>query len=456
MRIVFVSANRETLPDPVVPLGLLSVMGATPAGHERHLVDLCFEQDPVGAIGERLRSLKPDLVAIGLRNVQSSDYAGTDANLAYYGELAAAVRAATSAPLVVGGGAFSVMPRTMMDRLRPDFGVEGEGEVAWPMLVDALASGGPVGAIPGLHRMVDGVSQAVPRTASFPALDSLPPPDRTAADPRYFEQTGTANIQTKRGCPLLCSYCTYPQIEGRAVRMRSPAAVAGEMRRTAAMHPAVRHFFIVDSVFNVPPDHAAAVCDAMVDAGLRIPWTCYATPLGFTRTLADKMVRAGCAGAEIGTDSGCDEVLQRLRKGFDTAAVRRMARECRDAGLPDCHTFVLGTPGESLDDVRRSLDFVVDLDPFAAILMIWTDDASAGAPADPARVRLRGEIEGLLRERAEDFPRWIVPSLRIHYDLRVFAVLRRRGVAGPLWEQIKLVAPTGGRRTPPRPRGAPA
>ena len=60
MRIAFVSANQEQLPEPVVPLGILSVMASTPRDHETRLWDLCFEEQPVDALREHLAHWQPD------------------------------------------------------------------------------------------------------------------------------------------------------------------------------------------------------------------------------------------------------------------------------------------------------------------------------------------------------------------------------------------------------------
>ena len=69
MRIAFVSANRETMPDAVIPLGLLYVMASIPERHEKELFDLCFEPEPLEFVEARLTGFQPDLVAIGLRNI---------------------------------------------------------------------------------------------------------------------------------------------------------------------------------------------------------------------------------------------------------------------------------------------------------------------------------------------------------------------------------------------------
>ena len=123
MRIAFISANRETMPDAVIPLGLLHVMAATAERHEKLFWDLCFEADPLATVTRNLREHRPDLVAIGLRNLQNMDYTSVTTNLDAYRALIQAVRTHSSAPIVLGGGGFSVAPQGLMEDLGADYGL---------------------------------------------------------------------------------------------------------------------------------------------------------------------------------------------------------------------------------------------------------------------------------------------------------------------------------------------
>ena len=114
MRIAFVSANREQLPDPVVPLGVLYMMSAAGEEHEKTLIDLCFEHEPLEHLGRRLDDFRPDLVAIGMRNIQIADYTATQPTLEYYTSVVRRVREHTPAPVVMGGGGFSIVPQELM------------------------------------------------------------------------------------------------------------------------------------------------------------------------------------------------------------------------------------------------------------------------------------------------------------------------------------------------------
>jgi hypothetical protein len=141
---------------------------------------------------------------------------------------------------------------------------------------------------------------------------------------------------------------------------------------------------------------------------------------------------------EVGSDSGCDEVLESLRKGFTCAQIRSLHEVCMSAGIPDCHSFVLGTRGETLEHVRRTLDFIVELEPFSAIIMIWFDDYEALDPElGKQRIELRSRIEEVLKERRRDFPQWIIPTLGVNFSEALFRVLRRNGLHGPLWQHIR-------------------
>jgi radical SAM superfamily enzyme YgiQ (UPF0313 family) len=431
------------MPDAVIPLGLLSVMAATPQRHEKLFWDLCFESDPLETIARNLREHQPDLVAIGLRNLQNMDYTDVTANLDAYRALVRTVRANSSAPIVLGGGGFSVTPKALMQDLGADYGIAGEGERSFPQLLEELES--PQPALQNVERLYsraeDGLRYSGGRLEMLD-LDELPRPDRTILSPRYYSEYGTEALQTKRGCPLHCTYCTYPLLEGARTRMRKPARVADEFMAISTRAD-VDHVFIVDSVFNLPPRHAKEICRELEARGNRVPWTSYISPVAFDEELADLMMRAGATGMEVGSDSGCEEILTRLRKGFHTDKIRRLAELARARGLKDCHSFILGTDGETLEQVEQTLDFIEDLDPFAAVLFVWVhDDEIHDAGRKAAPDDFRDAIYERIARRAARQRRWVVPKLGIRFNEKAFAVLRKYGMRGPLWQYLDRV-PTG-------------
>jgi len=428
------------MPDAVIPIGLLYVMAACPERHETVLWDLCFEEDPLGALGRQLDAFRPDLIAIGLRNIQNMDYTGIDANMAFYREMMQVVRRHSDRPVLLGGGGFSVMPVEIMKDLGADYGISGEAERAFPQLLDQLESAAPeLTQVESLHWREGDRIRLNGRMGDFLVMDDIASPDRSLLDDRYYTEYGIESLQTKRGCPLKCDYCTYPKIEGARGRVREPGRVADEFMEVAGRRPDVNHIFIVDSVFNLPIRHAKEVCRQLIARGNTTPWTCYINPVAFDEELAGLMAEAGAAGSELGSDSGCDEVLKTLRKGFTVEKIRNAARLHKQFDLKDCHSFILGTTGETMDHVERTLDFVEELDPFAAILLVWVDDIEAlDAGIAAERFQLKQDIYERIAERAKRHSRWVVPTLGIQFSEKQFRMLRHAGLRGPLWQYLDM------------------
>jgi radical SAM superfamily enzyme YgiQ (UPF0313 family) len=373
-----------------------------------------------------------------MRNIQNADYTGTSTTLDYYDQIVHAVRAHTNAPVVMGGGGFSIIPDELVRRFGLDYGIAGEGELAFAQLLDRLESGsrdasGIANVYTAGHRPAASIHAVNGR--KFLDISENVRPDRRLVSPRYYEHSGIGSIQTKRGCAMRCDYCTYPMIEGRVIRRRYAAEVAEEWHEMLQLAPAIDHVFVVDAVFNLPPEHARQVCHALIERGVSKPWTCYINPIRFEQDLADIMARAGCVGVEIGSDSGTDEGLQRLKKGFTTDQIRQTSDACRRAAIKDCHTFVLGTPGETIEDVERSLDFIEALDPFSAILMAYKDDREAVDAELAGRLgSFRQRVLEAIERRARPHSRWAVPSTGLRFSPRLFNALRKAGYRGPLWQ----------------------
>jgi radical SAM superfamily enzyme YgiQ (UPF0313 family) len=175
--------------------------------------------------------------------------------------------------------------------------------------------------------------------------------------PAYERRGGTWAIQTKRGCTLRCSYCAYPGIEGHAIRARPAAEVADEIERVAAA-VGPRAFEVVDSTFNVPTDHAVALCEEIIRRRLDISLAATGVnPAGVTPGLFPLMRRAGFNSMMITPEAASDTMLRNLRKGFGAEQVRRTATLARQSGIASAWFFMLGGPGETHETVEETVSF---------------------------------------------------------------------------------------------------
>jgi radical SAM superfamily enzyme YgiQ (UPF0313 family) len=200
-----------------------------------------------------------------------------------------------------------------------------------------------------------------------------------------------------------------------------------------AKAPGVSHLFIVDSVFNVPRSHALAVCRELEARGAPIPWVCYASPASLDDEVIEAMARAGCVGAEIGTDTGTERVLERLRKPFDLDDVRRVTATFARHGVATAHSFVLGAEGETVEEARGTLAFVEELDPDVATFVVFMEDREERGIGYAEH---REALVALLRAEAPRHPGWVVPELGIRFGEKVTRLVRSRGLRGPSWVHL--------------------
>jgi radical SAM superfamily enzyme YgiQ (UPF0313 family) len=456
MRVLLVSANQERSPDPVAPIGACYVATAcAEAGHDVELLDLCFSEDVERDVRDAVASSRPEVVGLALRNVDNCAWPDTISYLPHYRRVVNACQAASDAPIVLGDSAFTTMPRHYLPALDVPYGIVGEGEVAFPALLDALGAGSDPSGLPGLARL-DASSGTV--TVAAPAW--LPHVDQVRADRRwidvqaYFEQGGMANLQTKRGCHYKCTFCAYPIIEGRGMRTRDPAGIAAEVRMLLDDH-GVDQFFVVDSIFNAPRGYAERVCEALRPFGKQVRWSCFVTPGNFTGELLDSMLEAGCQSIDFGTDAASETTLRAFRKSFNADDIRAASALCRERGVPFCHSLVFGGEEETWETVRETIAVMDECAPTAVTAMCGV----RVYPETPIAQTLlaRGEVsspealhepwfyfapavrEGLV-EYVSDAARarrnWLLPGMKVNDEEAVHAQLRGRGLKGDLWRLL--------------------
>lgn len=355
MRILLISLNRETEPFTAAPLGM-ALVGASLAadGHDVRTLDLLLKSEPEKAVSDAIREFRPELVGLSLRNIESS----TEFLMPSYKKTVSAIRAATSAPIAVGGPGFSVMPRQALGYLGIEYGVKGEGELAARELARALEEGLDPSDIPGVCTYRGGEFSLSPPKA-VADLDGLPACSWAGFDAAGYDMVG---VQSKRGCSFSCAYCTYPALEGRRMRLRSPDAVAREIDGLVKLH-GVSAFYFVDNVFNNPRSHALDICSALVSRRVETHWGCLASPIGLDGGLLDAMKNAGCESVEIGADSLSDRALAGLGKPFKAARVADAIRASKAAGMAHMVFLILGGPGEDEGTLRETFDALDRLNP---------------------------------------------------------------------------------------------
>jgi radical SAM superfamily enzyme YgiQ (UPF0313 family) len=346
MKVLLISANTVTAPYPVYPLGLDYVAAALAAEHAVETADMNLMDDE--ALARRITGFKPDAVGISLRNVDNTDTTDPQGFIEGYKSLATVVRRHTDAPIILGGAGYSIFPEKILTELAADYGIVGEGE-RMAALLAAIENRTPVDGIPGVLTP----DQALCPPAPIPDIPMRPSPSGQPNLDFYLDHGGMLNIQTKRGCPFRCIYCTYPHIEGHRFRLMDPDIVARTAK--ASQEAGARYFFITDSAFNADVDHSLAVAEAFREQGVSIPWGAFLAPLKMPEHYFDALRRAGMAHAEFGTEALSNRVLRAYGKPFGRDEVVRAHEQAVRADLHVAHYLLLGGPGETADTLDVTL-----------------------------------------------------------------------------------------------------
>jgi radical SAM superfamily enzyme YgiQ (UPF0313 family) len=358
MNVLLISANTERLKMPTLPLGLSLVAAAVRrAGHQVLFLDLLAQADPVIAIQQAISTFTPHVIGISVRNVDDQVMEGPKFLLEPVRDIIAACRALTVSPIVLGGAGYSMFPNAALTYLGADYGIDGEGEVALPLLLDRLQQGRDPADIPGVYVRNQGVVAA---GTLAPNLDELPWPDDelfssvTPNDPEVW-----VPVQSRRGCPMACSYCSTPNLEGRQIRRRSPQSVAQYVARVA--EGGFRQFYFVDNTFNLPPSYALELCRSLKALKLDIAWRCILYPHNVPEELVAAMAEAGCVEVSLGFESGCPDVLRAMNKRFQPQEVREISQRLAAHGIRRMGFLLLGGPCETKDSVKESIAFADSL-----------------------------------------------------------------------------------------------
>ena len=449
MKILLLSANLERFPYPVFPIGLAYLAAPLEAaGHELRVLDLCLEAEPDTAVIALLECFAPALVLVSIRNIDNVTW---PASRSYLSDAKRIVDlCAGTVPVVVGGSGFSLMPNEILMALGADFGVVGEGEELLPQLVERIERGESAAGLPGL--LIKGNSDFLPPEP----VQRITTPSRKLFDVAGYQRDGgMANVQTKRGCPFGCVYCTYPLLEGRAMRLRPINELIAEIRSMRDDH-GVGYVYFVDDIFNYPVDFAEQLCRAMIAERLDINWSAFINPAFTPPSLLDAMLSAGCDAVEFGSESGSPLMLRNLGKSFTVEDIRSASRLCRERKLDYAHYILFGGPGETDETVLESFRLMDEVEPTAVIAMtgirIFPGTSLYRTALDEGVIRLetdlltpvfyisphvRDHLADLVTIEAVRRVNWVVPGLEVNISDAMLDAIRMFAVKGPLWKLVK-------------------
>jgi radical SAM superfamily enzyme YgiQ (UPF0313 family) len=449
-RILLVSNNTYKDPYSVFPLGIAHVASALiNASYTVKIADLI---DNSLDLAEIIKRFNPHYIGISQRNIDDINILNSDFLARKAASTVGYIHRMTDAPVIIGGSGFSIYPEKLLEFSGADFGIAGEGERSFVELIRALSSKRNFEKISGLVYRKNG--RIIVNRRRHCALSDILPAIRPESLCRfYLSDSLMLNIQTQRGCPYKCCYCSYPVIEGNRTRRRDIMDLCDELesiRRTGC-----RYFFIVDSVFNTSKTHVNEFCEELIKRDLKMTWGCYIRPRGLTNGMMKLMARAGLRHIEFGSDSFSDSVLDAYGKQFTFSDILHASNCALAAGIRYAHFLIAGGPGENektLEEsyknscrISRTVFFAfvgMRIYPETRLINIAIKDGIIDENTDlfmpvfyisPGLTK--SKIFSVLNEFNGKSLNWIVEgSSKVPGN--ILRGLRLKGVTGPLWEFI--------------------
>lgn len=274
-------------------------------------------------------------------------------------------RVAPGVPLVWGGTHPTMTAAQTLESDLVDFVVKGEGEQTLLALAKALQDGRKdFGDIDGLGWKCGGKG-VLNRDRGFIDMDRLPFPydGKGAAILAEYVRRSSGTLEnigyeSSRGCPHACGFCYNVFFHKNVCRVKSPAKIRDELQRLKAL--GVRKLTFYDDTFLAGDREVMpGVLELLRELGFA--WSASVRIHTCTPELMEQFRQSGCVYLFVGVESSDDEVLRHLRKGQNRRMIDEGIRVAARGGVPTVYSLMIGMPGETEEQLSRTLDFADEI-----------------------------------------------------------------------------------------------
>ncbi|NTW25483.1 MAG: radical SAM protein, partial [Lentimicrobium sp.] len=257
-------------------------------------------------------------------------------------------------PVCLGGPYVTTIMEDIFRKTPAEFAAYGEGEFTFSELISHLKGAKAIEEITGLmFRSKQGVIVTNPPRPYIQDLDLIPFP---AYDLFPMERYPLHRMVSSRGCPYICAWCNSSSIWSHSYRFRSPENTIAEIEYLLKTH-GKKIFVFGDNSFNISLKRVEQFCDLLLGRDIKILWSVSLRSDIMTQELAHKMKKAGCYNVAIGIESASNEILSHINKAVTIEKITDGIRMLKNAGIEVMSQFVIGSPHETLDTVKQSVEY---------------------------------------------------------------------------------------------------
>ena len=330
-------------------------------GHDVRMFDTCHPEMKEVDIANAVREEQPDVIALSF--LSTTTYAPTKV-------MAACLKSAAPEIPIILGGVFASMnaEHILKDCPYADCIGVGEGEELLPDYLDHMDDPGSVIGL--VWRDGNNIVSNPPRPI-IRNLDQFAYPDRDSLPIDYIESLPLdvpavlsldkfCTIQTSRGCPHGCIFCDIPSLANGKWRHRSAEHVLGEMQ--VLNDKGYRSIYLTDDHFLLKRKRINKICHGIIERRFKFRWGCEGRVDSVAVDQLPIMGKANCTFLAYGIEAGTQKILDRLNKNQTLEQIEYSVSEAKRHGIERAHGFFLvGSPGESKEDIMESFRFAAHL-----------------------------------------------------------------------------------------------
>lgn len=310
-----------------------------------------------------------------------------------------AKEACPDAKVIMGGPHATFADKQILtEEAAVDIVVRGEGEETLLELAQHLPKLEKLHEIKGITFRKNNQIIQTPDRPFIQNLDELPRPAYKYIPIEKYRIHGKKllPIMTSRGCPFQCTFCVASQMFGAKFRARSPKSVVDELEWLRDEYGAEGVSFN-DDALTLDRKRILDICDGIIERKIRLPWGCGARADEVSKEVLAKMRKAQCNEVYFGVESGCQKILDAVKKRVLIEQCENAVKWAKEEGLFVTVSSIIGYPGETRETMKQTLDLIHRMEP---------DDAWLCHATPYPGTELRALVESLGWKMSEDWARY--------------------------------------------------
>lgn len=264
---------------------------------------------------------------------------------------------------ILGGPHPSILFKQMLTHYPEiDFIIIGEGEYTLLELVEAIKKKKDYRKIPGIAFLKDGIVVQTKKRESIKNIDTIPPPVFEYDITKQKIKNNKIFINTCRGCPRDCTFCSSNTIWGRNYRVLSIKEIIKRIKFYTTKYK-TRKIHFCDDTINSSKKRIIDLCKSIIDENLNITWSSAARVDKINEDIINWMKKSGCTRLEFGVESGCSQLREKMKKNITNNQIIQAFSLCKKAGIKTLAFIMWGYPGENLISIFKTIKLLLTIYP---------------------------------------------------------------------------------------------